>query len=52
MDRVVDDMVVTRRLTADEIDADILVDSPDLTALAILRDNARVELPVRRCAAS
>ncbi|QDQ97122.1 hypothetical protein [Tomitella fengzijianii] len=46
MDRIADATVVTRRVTAAEIAADILADGPDLAVLTILRPNASVELPV------
>ncbi|GAA4811541.1 SEC-C metal-binding domain-containing protein [Tomitella cavernea] len=46
MDRIADSMVVTRRVTAAEIDADILADAPDLAMLTILRPSAPVDLPM------
>lgn len=46
LDELADRMVLTHRLTADEIAADILVDERDLYVLTMLRPDVRVASPV------
>ncbi len=45
LDELADRMVATRRVTADEIDADVLIDDQDLSVYTMLRPQAPMEAP-------